>query len=112
MEVSKCSICLNENRKVYNLNSLAEEHLGKQKEDIEIRKYCEEKGWKGSPKAHLWKMPPSIVAPYAKADTALPIAIFKKQKKKLIALAKSKGCDGWTAFVRLLAYAKEVSIKT
>ena len=34
------------------------------------------------------------------------------EKEKLLALAKSKGCDGWTAFVRLLAYAKEVSIQT
>ncbi len=38
--------------------------------------------------------------------------VTETEKKKLISLAKSKGCDGWTAFVRLLAYAKEVSIKT
>jgi hypothetical protein len=38
--------------------------------------------------------------------------VSASEKKKLLALAKSKGCDGWTAFVRLLAYAKEVSIKT
>ncbi len=38
--------------------------------------------------------------------------VSNTEKKKLLALAKSKGCDGWTAFVRLLAYAKEVSIKT
>ncbi len=37
--------------------------------------------------------------------------VTKGEKKKLLALAKSKGCDGWTAFVRLLAYAKEVNIK-
>jgi hypothetical protein len=37
--------------------------------------------------------------------------VTEKEKKKLIALARSKGCDGWTAFVRLLANAKEVSIK-
>ncbi len=38
--------------------------------------------------------------------------VSRSEKKKLLALAKSKGCDGWTAFVRLLAYSKEVSIKT
>ena len=37
--------------------------------------------------------------------------VTEAEKKKLIALAKSKGCDGWTGFVRLLAYAKEVTIK-
>jgi|TARA_B100000315_G_C14533463_1_gene567298 hypothetical protein len=38
--------------------------------------------------------------------------VSNSEKRRLIALAKSKGCDGWTAFVRLLAYSKEVSIKT
>jgi hypothetical protein len=38
--------------------------------------------------------------------------VTKAEKKKLISLSKSKGCDGWTAFVRLLAYAKEITIKT
>ncbi len=75
---------LNENRKVYNLDSLAEEYLKVHKEVSEIDKYCDEKGWKGKPQAHLWKMPPEIVSKYAKADTLLPIKIFKKQKKKLI----------------------------
>jgi len=37
--------------------------------------------------------------------------VTEKEKKKLIALAKSKGCDGWTGFVRLLSNAKEVSIR-
>ena len=37
--------------------------------------------------------------------------VTNAEKKKLIALSKSKGCDGWTGFVRLLANAKEVSIK-
>ena len=37
--------------------------------------------------------------------------VTQAEKKKLLALAKSKGCDGWTAFVRLLAHAKDVSIK-
>ena len=46
-----------------------------------------------------------------KADQIIA-RVSNTEKKKLLALAKSKGCDGWTAFVRLLAYAKEVSIKT
>ncbi len=46
-----------------------------------------------------------------KADQIIA-RVSDSEKKKLLALARSKGCDGWTAFVRLLAYAKEVSIKT
>ena len=45
-------------------------------------------------------------------DDQIVARVSNTEKKKLLALAKSKGCDGWTAFVRLLAYAKEVSIKT
>ncbi|MDV5166953.1 MAG: hypothetical protein R2568_09440 [Candidatus Scalindua sp.] len=37
--------------------------------------------------------------------------VTEAEKRKLIRLAKSKGCDGWTGLVRLLAYAKEVNIK-
>tara|TARA_Y100000031_G_C8193337_1_gene372480 strand:+ start:798 stop:962 length:165 start_codon:yes stop_codon:yes gene_type:complete len=44
-------------------------------------------------------------------ETQIITRVTKAEKKKLLALAKSKGCDGWTAFVRLLAHAKEVSIK-
>ncbi len=45
-------------------------------------------------------------------DGQIIARVSDNEKKKLLALARSKGCDGWTAFVRLLAYAKEVSIKT
>ncbi|MCP4254565.1 MAG: hypothetical protein GY775_14405 [Candidatus Scalindua sp.] len=38
--------------------------------------------------------------------------VTEAEKKKLLALAKSKGCEGWTGLVRLLAYAKDVTIKT
>ena len=34
------------------------------------------------------------------------------EKKRLIDLARAKGCEGWTAFVKLLAHAKEVIIKS
>lgn len=45
-------------------------------------------------------------------DGQIIARVSDNEKKKLLALARSKGCDGWTAFVRLLAYAKDVSIKT
>ncbi len=45
-------------------------------------------------------------------DGQIIARVSDNEKEKLLALARSKGCDGWTAFVRLLAYAKEVSIKT
>ena len=44
-------------------------------------------------------------------DDQIVARVSNTEKKKLLALAKSKGCDGWTGLVRLLAYAKEVNIK-
>lgn len=74
---------LDENRRVYNLNSLAEEYLGIKKEESGIETYAKEKGWVGPPQVHIWKMPSSVVEPYALSDTSLPIKIFEKQKAKL-----------------------------
>ena len=34
------------------------------------------------------------------------------EKQALLELATSKGCEGWTAFVRMLAHAKTIIIKT
>jgi len=35
-----------------------------------------------------------------------------KEKKAILKLARSKGCDGITAFLRMLAKAKNVSIES
>jgi hypothetical protein len=34
------------------------------------------------------------------------------EKQALLKLATSKGCEGWTAFVRILAHAKKVKIES
>lgn len=34
------------------------------------------------------------------------------EKQALLKLATSKGCEGWTAFVRVLAHAKKIIIET
>lgn len=43
-------------------------------------------------------------------EVMLMARVTNAEKMKLLELAHSKGCEGWTAFVRTLAYAKEVKI--
>ena len=64
----------------YNLGALAKKYLGEAKAETELETYCIEHGWKGKVQKHLWKIPPEMVARYAKQDVRLPIKIFEKQK--------------------------------
>lgn len=84
---------LDENKRKYNLNALSWDYLKVKKFEEEIVKYCANKNWKGKPQEHLYKMPPGVVAPYAIEDTQQPLAIFKKQSKKL------KSQDLWELFI-------------
>ena len=47
-----------------------------------------------------------------KKELQVVARVSQKEKNKLLDLARSKGCEGWTAFVKMLAYAKEVIIKS
>lgn len=47
-----------------------------------------------------------------KKEIQVVARVSEKEKQKLLNLARSKGCEGWTAFVKMLAYAKEVVIKS
>lgn len=64
----------------YNLGALAKKYLGEAKEETELEAYCAGHGWKGKVQKHLWKIPPEMVARYARQDVRLPIKIFEKQK--------------------------------
>lgn len=74
---------LDENKRKYRLDSLAQFYLGKGKQITEINKFCTEHNLKGSPQNWLWKMPASTVRPYGKADAEETIQIYIKQVPKL-----------------------------
>jgi DNA polymerase I-like protein with 3'-5' exonuclease and polymerase domains len=74
---------INENKRFYNLNSLAEEYLGELKQTDEIEEICKQNKWRGKPQEHLWRLPASIVGPYAISDVDLPIRIMELQQKEL-----------------------------
>ena len=67
---------LEEDRVSYSLDSCAAEFLGKTKDEAELKKWCEDRGLKGSPQQHLYLMPFGMVAKYAKKDTRLTRELY------------------------------------
>ena len=43
-----------------------------------------------------------------KTDIQITAKVNETEKQALLQLATKKGCEGWTAFVRMLAHAKEI----
>lgn len=78
-DVQTSEFLMNENRRSYTLDSLAEKYLGLHKEKEGTQAYAEERGWKGDHRAHLWRMPFTVVKPYVEADALLTLQVYEKQ---------------------------------
>lgn len=76
---------LDENRGVYNLESLGQQYIGHGKDEEQMLEYIRQHfgAKKGKEKGFIWKCPAHIVEPYAEEDTRLPIQILDKQIKKM-----------------------------
>lgn len=83
---------LNENRGTYKLDSLALQYLGVGKDEEALERACEDRGFTGSPKEHIWRLDPCHVAPYAEADADRTLRVFDQQK----ALLEKEGL--WSLF--------------
>jgi DNA polymerase I-like protein with 3'-5' exonuclease and polymerase domains len=85
---------IDENRRVYNLDSLARKYLKTGKREGALIAYIQEKlGIKKHHKEHIWRVPAKIVRKYAIGDVDLPLRIFKKQEAEL------KQHDLWGLFL-------------
>jgi len=72
---------IDEWRREYNLNALAETYLNEGKDEALLREAAAARGWKdNAAKANLWRLPAHMVGPYAEADVDLPLRIFPLQK--------------------------------
>jgi len=63
----------------YSLDFQAKKYLGEGKRNDEMVDWCQERGLKGDPRIHLYKMPYELVRKYAIGDVQQPLAIFEKQ---------------------------------
>lgn len=64
--------------KPYSLDACAYDYLGFRKNEEEIKKWCDDRGLKGSPQKWLWKMPFDLVSRYAKVDSRLTYDLYQK----------------------------------
>lgn len=72
---------LNENRRYYNLNSLAGDHLGTYKDEKMLKSAAEEFGV--DPKSGMWKLPPRYVGAYAEHDAAITLKLWDVLRKEI-----------------------------
>ena len=93
-DIQNAEPLIDENRRVYNLDSLARKYLktGK-REEVLIAWIQQVLGVKRHHKEHIWRVPAKIVTPYAIGDVDLPLRIFKKQAAEL------KKLDLWDLFL-------------
>lgn len=77
---------LDEYRRSYSLNAIAQRLLGAEKETSLLYQWCAD-AYGGEPddkqRANIWRAPSELVGPYAEQDARLPIQILRKQWKLL-----------------------------
>jgi len=72
---------LDENRKWYNLNSLARDYLGEFKDEKLLKSAAEEFGV--DPKSGMWQLPPRYVGKYAEQDASITLKLWDNLRKKI-----------------------------
>lgn len=72
---------LDENRKWYNLNSLARDYLGEFKDEKLLKSAAEEFGV--DPKSGMWQLPPRYVGKYAEQDALITLKLWDNLRKKI-----------------------------
>src|SRR5262249_37761340 len=102
---------LNENRHSYSLDELARHYLKRSKADTPMDAWLVEKFGKRSPRSHIWRAPPELVAPYAINDVVMPIAIFKEQRPLLEALGLWPLFERESALVPMLAAMRRRGVR-
>lgn len=75
---------LDEGRKSYSLETLAQDYLGKGKKSNEMDEWLIKQFGARNPRGNIWRAPADIVAAYAIDDARLPLKIFAKQRKALV----------------------------
>jgi len=72
---------LNENRRFYNLNSLARDYLGESKNEKLLRQAAEY--FAVDPKSEMWRLPSQFVGPYAEQDAAVTLRLWDRLEQEL-----------------------------
>jgi DNA polymerase I-like protein with 3'-5' exonuclease and polymerase domains len=82
-DIQNAEPLINGHLRAFSLDSLAKSYLKRSKADTPMDRWLVEKFGKRSPRNHIWRAPPELVAPYAVNDVTMPIEIFKLQRPLL-----------------------------
>jgi DNA polymerase-1 len=74
---------IDENARSYSLDTLSQKYLGIGKEKTRIQEICDNEGWRGDPRKHLFKMSHADVRDYVLGDVNNPLEIWKEQEATL-----------------------------
>lgn len=97
---------IDENKMTYSLDSLANEYLGKEKDETLLEQACRDFGLRGKPQSHIWRLDPKYVGPYAETDAELVLPIFEKQKKIMAEQGLEKVFDIETRLIPMLLHMR------
>lgn len=67
----------------YSLDTLSNKYLGIGKDSTLLKQACLARGWKGEPRAHIWKLPAELVGEYGEGDVDRPLKVLDAQMKLL-----------------------------
>lgn len=109
-DISIAEALLDENKFHYSLDAIAKERLGESKRKNKIQEFCSSHGWRGDPRAHLYKIPGELVEDYAAGDVELPLRIFSQQKEEMIAQDLVKLFKIESELTELLLFMKKTGV--
>jgi DNA polymerase I-like protein with 3'-5' exonuclease and polymerase domains len=96
----------------YSLDTLAKDYLGEEegKDENLMDAYAASRGWTGKSVAHLWRMPPEYVGPYAEADVDRTLRIWERQQPLLDEEALSEVFDMETRLIPMLLQMRQQGV--
>ena len=83
-DIQIAELLLDETRKTFSLNSLADTYLGLSKSDDQLIDWVTNNlNKKRDHHSFIWRVPSDIIEGYAKDDALLALKIFQKQEQQL-----------------------------
>lgn len=111
LDVQLAEPLLDENKRSFSLENLAQHHLGLGKGEEKMAEFCLLNGLRGKPQKHIYKMPASVVGPYCQQDCELTFDILKIQEKLLAAQDLTALFDMECKLLPLLLKMRRVGVR-
>lgn len=82
-DIQTAEVLLDDLQDRYSLDAIGKRRGLGAKDEGELIDACKVFGFKGSPKNHIWKLPPNCVEKYALQDVRLPLTILRQQERQI-----------------------------